>query len=443
MNFKAIIKNVNKYGISGTIRLRNDKKRITEIVDNYRADFLKENGVKSLDELDKKALKKYRKSLERKYMFEILPAEYDEYKDRPIQNKVIMMENGHAPSPSQSHLADVIKKQGKYKVIMMSMNRQDVSLEEYLENGRKFVREIADAKAVFLSTSNFFLSGFDLRPETKLIQLWHGVGTFKKIGFSTVNSKGFGLSESERKKIDLYRNYDYVTIAAESQLPIFEEALRIPASSGKLAPIGVSRTDVFYDQEYIQHTHERFLKAMPQIEGKKIILYAPTFRGRTAKAKAPDRLDIAKMAERLSDDYVLLIKHHGLAHNIPDIPEEYKDKFAFDARDHKNFGIERWLSEADILITDYSSVAFEFALKEKPMIFFCYDLEEYVEERGLYNDFETFVPGPVVKTTDEICDYIEHIDERFDKQRVIDFKRDQVGACDGHATERTIELIEK
>ena len=75
------------------------------------------------------------------------------------------------------------------------------------------------------------------------------------------------------------------------------------------------------------------------------------------------------------------------------------------------------------------------------MIFYAYDYEDYCDWRGFYYDYFDLTPGPVVKTQDELLDTIHHIDERFDRQQVIDFKNKFMGSCDGHATERIISMI--
>ena len=108
----------------------------------------------------------------------------------------------------------------------------------------------------------------------------------------------------------------------------------------------------------------------------------------------------------------------------------------------KILGIERLLAIADICITDYSSIAFEFAIMEKPLIFYAYDIDDYIDKRGMYYDYEEITPGPVYKTNEEMVNYISDIKNLFDKQIVIDFKEKYVKNCDGHATERTIALIE-
>lgn len=375
------------------------------------------------------------------YVKERYPEIYLEYSKEPVKKKVVFMENGNSPSPSNKRLVETMKKQGDYEISTIGLHRRAVSELEYFENGLELVRVSATAKAIFISTANDIYSWIELRPETKLIQLWHGVGMFKKVGWSTVD-KQFGRGLKEREEYDQYRNYSYVAIAGKEQAWTFEDAMHISADSGVIVPVGVSRTDVFFDEEFFETARQKLYSVFPEIEGRKIILYVPTFRGNVIEAKAPDQLDINAMGEALSNDYVLLIKHHGLSKDIPPIPKKWEDTFAFDMGAKKLLGIEQLLAVADICISDYSSVAFEYAIMERPLIFFAYDIDEYLDARGMYYNYEEITPGPVCKTTDEMIDYIIHIDERFNKQEVIDFKNKYVEACDGHATERTIALIE-
>lgn len=103
--------------------------------------------------------------------------------------------------------------------------------------------------------------------------------------------------------------------------------------------------------------------------------------------------------------------------------------------------IEDLLCVSDICISDYSSLVFEYSLFERPMLFFAYDLDEYFDWRGFYYDYNELTPGPVCKTNDEMIDYISHLDERFDKQKVIDFKEKFMRSCDGHATDRILHMV--
>ena len=403
---------------------------------------LREKEAK-LKDSDSEVYKSYRRRLRSKYLKDVIPSVYAEESKNPVEKKVVFMENGKFPSPTVDLLYDELLKQGQYSIKTFSLMIRMVSDAEYFMNAVDYIREAATAKAVFITTANRLMSQFDIRPETRLIQLWHGVGMFKKVGFSTLDSEGFGRSAKSREVYNDYRNYTDVTVAAEEQIWTFEDAFHISRDTGIFKPIGISRTDVFFDEEYRNERRRRLDEAFPECKGKKIILYAPTFRGHVAQATAPDKLDIEKMAEKLSDDYVLLIRHHEVSKVFPKIPADAEGSFAFDMNRNNIMSTDGLLSIADILITDYSSLGFEFAVMEKPMVFFAYDLEEYLDTRGMYYDYSEITPGPVCKTTEEVADYIADIDNRFDRNAVREFREKYVGACDGHATERTIALIEQ
>ena len=460
MSVKGVLKNIIKYGPLGTWKLytQRDAER-KHIVDQQRAHLAEEKAqgafsesdpdyqeyLKMLD--DPKGFKEYLKRMHDRVTRDELPEIYYEAAKAPVEDKVIVMERGYAPSPSSAHLADVIESQGKYKVIYMSMEIRNVTYLKYYKNVKEFIREAATAKAILISTANDYFSHIELRPETKIIQLWHGVGTFKKIGYSTVSSKSFGPNQQYRDEFNQYRNYSYVTLASENQAWIFEDAMHISRDSGILAPVGIARTDLFYDEGYKAEARRILDEICPGINGRKIILYAPTFRGTVNNAKAPDKLDVDAFGEALSDDYVLLIKHHGVCENDrKPIPEKWAGNFAYDMNAQTELSIEKILLLADVCITDYSSIAFEYSIMERPILFFAYDLDDYIDERGMYLDYDELTPGPVCRTNSEMISYIKALPGSFEgkyKDEIKAFREKYVDKCDGHATERTIELIEK
>ena len=93
---------------------------------------------------------------------------------------------------------------------------------------------------------------------------------------------------------------------------------------------------------------------------------------------------------------------------------------------------------SDICVTDYSSLVFEWSLFEKPTAFFAFDLDSYLDERGFYYDYDSMTPGPILKTTEELGDWILSLDEGFDRTEIHAFRERFMGACDGHSTERII-----
>ena len=274
-----------------------------------------------------------------------------------------------------------------------------------------------------------------MKTENKIVQTWHGCGAFKKFGYSTSDL----LFGAGRKEIDFYptsNNYTFVTVSSPEVVWAYEEAMGI--SKDKILPLGVSRTDVFFNTHFLQRARERVREKFPIIKGKKVILYAPTFRGRVAGAQAPDQLSIPMFYEALSKEYVLLIKHHPFVNKRPAIPEKYRD-FAVDVSGEMD--IEALLITADLCITDYSSLIFEYSLFERPMIFFAYDRENYCDWRGFYYDYDELTPGPVCRTNEEMIQYIENIGERFDREQVARFREKFMGACDGRATGRILSYL--
>jgi len=306
-----------------------------------------------------------------------------------------------------------------------------------LKSCRAMLREIATAKYVFQNDASHIVSCVKLREETKVVQLWHGCGAFKRFGMGTADLL-FGGSRKEQLRHPLYKNYSLVTVSSPEVVWAYVESMVLEDRPEIVRPLGVSRTDVFFDQEFLSQARKEVLGSIPGGAGKKVILYAPTFRGRVAAALPPDRLDIQAFKDALGDDYVLLIKHHPHVKTPPPIPSGCQD-FAFLVS--PSVSIDALLAVADLCISDYSSLVFEYSLFERPMIFFAYDLVDYEDWRGFYYPYNELTPGPVLTTNEEMIAYIKDIDNAFDKQEVVDFKGKFMGSCDGRATERICEEV--
>lgn len=393
--------------------------------------------------LYKKTKKKFRKVLSRGYKFYTLrllyPTLYRVYAMKPVKkNKVVFIEV-RMPKISDSFklLYDRINGNSKYKVSTHFLRMSFVPRKEYRKLCKNMVKDIATAKYVFLNESSNVTSCLPLRKETVLTQLWHACGAFKKFGMSTADLK-FGDNRETLNKYPYHRNYTHVTVSSPEVVWAYEEAMSLEDKKGVVKPVGTSRTDVFFDKAFIEKAKQRVYKAFPAARDKKVILYAPTFRGRVAKAKTPDVLDVDKFYKEFGDEYVMIFKHHPFVKNRPIIAEKYKD-FAMDLTD--DVAIEDLLCTSDICISDYSSLVFEYSLFVKPMIFLAHDLDDYFDWRGFYYDYKDFVPGPIFKTSDEVMNYIKNIDKEFDKQKVIDFRDKFMSSCDGHATDRILKLV--
>lgn len=382
--------------------------------------------------------KGYRRFMD-KLMDKEIPKAYREAAQAPVdEKKVVFVEVRHPKvTNSMQVMFDELANNYDYNIHTHFLLTNGTIRADFRKRCLDAVKDIATAKYVFMNEASNTMSAMPLRPETKIIQLWHGCGAFKKFGFSTADLL-FGASREEQLKHPFNKNYSLVTVSSPEVIWAYNEAMNIDESTGIVQATGSSRTDIFYNEEFLKEAREHVYELVPQAKGKKIILYAPTFRGRVAKAETPDMLNIKMFYEALGDEYVLLIKHHPVVKNPPAVPEAYKD-FAMDVGNI--LSIEELLSTADICISDYSSLVFEYSLFEKPLIFFAYDLDEYFDWRGFYYDYFELAPGLIAKTNFEMIDYIKHIDERFDKKAIQDFRYKFMRSCDGHATQRIIDTV--
>ncbi len=366
-----------------------------------------------------------------------IPKAYKKAAKQPIdENKIVFVEI-RLPSLTNSFqvVFDELLNNYDYTIHTHFLLNNSVLRDEYAKRVINAVEDIATAKYVFLDEGSNAISAIPLRPETKVIQLWHGCGAFKKFGFSTADLI-FGAGRKEQLRHPFNKNYSLVTVSSPEVIWAYKEAMHLPEDSDIVQATGSSRTDVFYDEEFINDAYRHVYEIIPQAKDKKIILYAPTFRGRVARATTPEMLNIKMFYEAFGDEYILLFKHHPIVKMPPPIPEAYKD-FAMDVG--SILSIEELLCVSDICISDYSSLVFEYSLFEKPLIFFAYDLDEYFDWRGFYYDYFELAPGLIAKTNFEMIDYIKHIDERFDKKAIQDFRYKFMRSCDGHATQRILE----
>lgn len=367
------------------------------------------------------------------------PCIYKRASRKPVnQNKVVFIETRHSYlTNSFTYMYDTLKKKPGIEISCQFMLQATASKKEQRKICRQIMKNIGDAKCVFLNDATDAFSRVKIRPETTVVQLWHGCGAFKKFGLSTADLL-FGATREYMELHSFHSNYSFVTVSSPEVMWAYEEAMGYTRESGVVRPLGISRTDVFFDKEYIKAAKNKVCEKINAAETKKIILYAPTFRGQITSATAPDVLDFEQLKSALGEEYIFLVKHHPLVKKRPAIPSSCSD-FAFDVT--TELSIEDLICTADICISDYSSLVFEYSLFEKPMLFLAYDLDEYFDWRGFYYDYFEFSPGPIVKSTEEVIDYILNIRDKFDKQRVIDFKNKFMSACDGNATQRIIKEI--
>lgn len=294
--------------------------------------------------------------------------------------------------------------------------------------------QAADARLIFLCESSHLISALPLRKGTTVVQLFHACGPFKKFGFSTAG-RLFGDTKKNMLRFHANRNYTFVTVASEAAIPPFAEAMCLVGQEEKILPIGVSRTDIFFQADFHEAARQKLLSVFPQAAGKRVLLYAPTYRGNAYDAATADALDIGAFYEAFAADSVLLLKNHPITRHRPQIAPAFSD-FAADVS--QEMSIEELISVASVCITDYSSWIFEAALLERPMAFFPHDIETYHDWHGFYQPYEDFVPGPIGRDTGELIEAVrEALGEPW-RQQVRAFRKKYMDTCDGHATQRIL-----
>jgi CDP-glycerol glycerophosphotransferase (TagB/SpsB family) len=274
------------------------------------------------------------------------------------------------------------------------------------------------------------------RPGSTIIQTWHASGAFKKVGYSVLD-KSFGVDEALASRVRIHTNYDVCLVASQHAAPFYAEAFRQPLDRF-VSRLGIPRTDVLFGDERLARTRAEVRRRYALSDGKRVVLYAPTFRGDSVTdAHATDDLDLTILKDVLGDDHVVLVRLHPFVRARTPIGPDLAG-FAIDASDHPD--INELMLVSDVLVTDYSSAIYEFSLLGRPMAFFAPDYEAYEQERGFYFDYRTGVPGPIFETTDALAAYLRA--GRFDLERVERFRAESFDVADGRSTERvTDELI--
>ncbi|MCX3306019.1 CDP-glycerol glycerophosphotransferase family protein [Bacillus sp. NEAU-CP5] len=279
-------------------------------------------------------------------------------------------------------------------------------------------------KSKVVITDNYFLmtSVLNRRPQTTCIQVWHANGSLKKFGLEDVTNQNRPASDISRFK-KVYRSFDFVTVGSDAMADVFKKSFGI--RDGQLLKTGIPLTDVYYEEHKPELKHK-----WP----KKIILYAPTFRDYDMQSF---RLPFTEeqLTNALNGEYMLLVKlHPAVLHQISASFESELIKNVSDMRLHD------LLKAADILITDYSSVPFEFALLNKPIFFFTYDLEEYDQKRGLIDNYTSVIPGKACHDSEALLEEMTKKPFRAEEMKRFSDKWNMYS--DGNSSEALLKFAE-
>ncbi|HEY6569158.1 MAG TPA: CDP-glycerol glycerophosphotransferase family protein, partial [Candidatus Limnocylindrales bacterium] len=294
---------------------------------------------------------------------------------------------------------------------------------------------LAGARAVVVDDYFFPLYVIRPRPGTVRLQVWHAAGAFKTFGYSVLD-RSFGADEAFVEKVAIHCNYSLALVSSMSVAPHYAEAFGQPVDLFT-SRFGLPRTDLFADDRRRERARARLRTTYGLPDGRRVVLYAPTFRGETiGNARYDDLLDLRVMHEALGDGHVVVLKLHPFVRQALVVPTDLGG-FAIDASADPD--LNELMLISDVLVTDYSSAIYEFSLLGRPIAFLAPDGDAYQRERGFYLDFPADLPGPVFTTTADLAAAIRA--NAFDLERVRAFAAASFDVVDGRATARIVDEV--
>ncbi|GHC73258.1 hypothetical protein GCM10007079_07030 [Nocardiopsis terrae] len=365
---------------------------------------------------------------------------YPRLREKPVRSGIVFDSyTGKQFSDSPRDMYEELSRRGVDAPMSWLARNRQLTLPPGLTEIRHTSREYFEAlaRSEYIVSNTHLPMWFEKQPGQKVVQTWHG-SMLKRIGLDIEHVRFASRDYHDRLRRETGQ-WDYLVSPSPWATPILRRAFGF---ENEILETGYPRNDIFH-RPGREALAERVRERLGLPEGKKVILYAPTWRDdkfySAGKYKLDLHLDLKRLYDALGDDHVLLFRRHP---NIVDRVPNAGTDFVFDVSAYPE--IQELFLVTDVLVTDYSSLMFDFANTGRPMLFFTYDLEEYRDSlRGFYFDFERTAPGPLLRTSDEVIDAVRDVD------RVRKAHEDRYGAfvdqfCpldDGKAASRVVEQV--
>lgn len=339
----------------------------------------------------------------------------------PTQNKIVLISRFNKETSVDFLLLEkeIKKRNSNTKIVILNHKLKtkyhlviDVLIEMY---------NLATSKAAIIDSYIIPVSILKHKKNLKIIQIWHSIGVSKRFGYTALGSKE-GADTKIAKIMNMHKNYDYLIASGKTSIKYYKDSFNI--QENKIYNIGIPRIDYLVNKENKNIAKLNLINKYPQLEKKKNILYAPTFR----KGKKIPYENLIKEFD--FENYNLIIKQHHLDKT------RLTDSRILNLTNETIFDL---LFITDYLITDYSALMFEAALLNVPMFFYTYDSEIYQKRRGLTLKIDE-LPG---YKSDSIIEIFKAIKENnYSPELIEEFKNKHIDNIDGMATKRIIDLIE-
>lgn len=367
-----------------------------------------------------------------------------------IRNDVVMLESnlGRNYSGNPKYIYEEMILRGLDKRYMLIWIVEDKSID--IPGKCKKIRKSRLLYSYFSAIARFWV--YDCRQAKLLekrngsihIQTWHGT-PIKKIGLDLEVLNMSGMDDVDGYKRNFFnesRDWDYLLSQNSYSCQIFRRAF---AFEKDMIEVGYPRNDILINGNHGEHIG-KLKRQFGLPMNRKIILYAPTWRDdeyhEKGRYKFNVRLDLKSLHEIFKDDYAIVLKMHYLVADSMDLSDYEGFAFLCDPK----VDIQELYLVSDIMITDYSSVMFDYSILRRPMLFFAFDMEKYRDEiRGFYFDFTSVVPGPVVTTNEALIEEIKQVEfSYYERYGALydEFVKKFNPWDDGKASSKIVDFIE-
>ncbi|MDQ6600369.1 CDP-glycerol glycerophosphotransferase family protein [Bacillus salipaludis] len=317
-------------------------------------------------------------------------------------------------------------------VISQYKDRENVTFVK--RNSEEYLKSLATSK--YLINNSTFQSFFIPKKEQVYINTWHG---------TPLKNMGFDIPGNPAHSQNVVRNFlsaDYLLSPNEHTTDMFIDSYKLDGLySGEIIEEGYPRIDLTYHTDASAFQSQLSRLDLNIDQQKQTILYAPTWKGKNVSSAKNDMYqiiaDMNYLKQQVGKEYNILIKVHPFLYGQARKFTEVKDILIPDFVDTNEL-----LSTVDILITDYSSIFFDYLVTNKPILFYVWDYDDYNQQRGRYLSDEE-LPGPTLFTIQGVAQTIQNIGQTSDKYKDV-YKQNQkrfTNHDDGNVTKRIVEYI--
>lgn len=340
----------------------------------------------------------------------------------PVRNKVVFFSRQSNEIPLDFRLlAEEIHRQspGTELRFFCRKMRRKTNLLTYSLFILRSLYHLATAAVAVTDTYSIQLCILGAKRNQTIVQIWHALGAVKQFSYQCLDRPG-GQTSALARAMDMHRNYDYVLCPSEATRQFYAQGFQMPPE--RVLVKGMPRVD--YIREPAPELRERFLAQRPELEGKQLLLYLPTFR-----AGAEEGVAALTAAFAGVEDTVLLVKPHPMS------------RFHVEAVNAVGPGWSTYdmMKICDGIVTDYSAASLEASLLEKPVYLYLYDYERYQADQGLNIDLWAELPRTAFRDPEALAQAAE--DGDYDWAALTAYRNKYIETGDRNNTEEIAAFL--